>query len=57
MSVRDFNKTSYSQKIKCYNIKQAKKVLKSIENHLKKLNYGDFLLYIEVEYNDRDSEL
>lgn len=57
MSVRDLNKTTYKQEITCFNIKQAKKVIKNIENDLKKVNYGQFSLKIEVEYNDRDSEL
>lgn len=57
MSVRDVDKTTYKQEITCFNIKQAKKAIKKIEKDIKNVNYGLFLLKIDVEYNDRDSEI
>lgn len=57
MSVRDYEKTTYKQEITCFNIKQAKKVIKKIENDIKKVNFGEFCIKIAVEYNDRDSEI
>ena len=57
MSVRDCEKTTYKQEITCFSIKQAKKALKKIEKDTKDVNFGIFSLKIEVEYNDRDSEI
>ena len=57
MSVRDYEKTTYKQEITCFNIKQAKNAIKKIEKDIKNVNYGIFSLKIEVEYNDRDSEI
>lgn len=57
MSIRDFEKTLYKTEFLCYNLAQLKKIIKKVEEDYKSVNAGTFKAHLEIEYNDRDSEL